>query len=129
MNVLNAIGRVGKDPELRYTPQQKPVLKFSLALGSGYGQNKTTTWLTVSLWGDRAQKLSEMIAKGDRIGVTGEISLREYEKDGQKRSSLELNASNVTLLGNKAEPESKPAKTAKPAASFADMDDSADIPF
>jgi single-strand DNA-binding protein len=98
MNVLNAIGNINK-PEIRYLADQTPILQFSFALNSGYGEKQITTWLNCSLFGKRATKLSEMLATGDRVGITGEIVNRKYQdKAGQDKYSLECRVSDITLL-------------------------------
>lgn len=103
MNSCNFIGRIGRDAQTRFTANGKSVAGWSLAVDTGFGQNKTTTWVDCSLWGDRAEKLAEYIRKGDRIGVTGEIGTREH--DG--KTYVTLNVRDVTLLGDKR--DSQPA--------------------
>ncbi len=93
---------------------------------AGYGEKATTTWLNCNLWGKRAEILAPMLLKGTQIGVTGEISQRQYKaKDGTEKSSLECRVSDVTLLGGKSE-----GGATKPAAKADPMDDvESDIPF
>jgi len=77
-----------------------------------------------NLFGDRGEKLAPMLLKGTQVGVNGEISLNEYvAKDGTNKSSIELNVSNVTLLGKKD--AALTTKVAQPAAE----DFEEDIPF
>lgn len=103
MNVLNAIGNINK-PEVRFLPDGTPILQFSFALNSGYGDKQVTTWLNCSLFGKRAEKLGDMISTGTRIGITGEIVNRKYQdKQGQDKYSLECRVSEITLLGKKDE--------------------------
>lgn len=98
MNNLSIVGRVGKDAEVRDAGRNK-VVNFSLAWSSPFGE-KETTWFNVSLFGERFVKLATYIKKGDQLGVNGEVSLRKYTtKDGDERTSLEINGTNVTLLG------------------------------
>jgi single-strand DNA-binding protein len=94
-------------------------------LSSGYGDKRKTTWINCSLIGKRAESLAPMLLKGTQVGVNGEISLNEYiAKDGTNKSSIELNVSNVTLLGKK-----DTTKVAKPDTS-SDIDVMEDdIPF
>jgi single-strand DNA-binding protein len=103
MNVLNAIVNLGgKDAEIRYTPGGDAVTQFSVALQSGYGDKQVTTWLNCNMWGKRGETIASYLTKGTRIGITGELTNREYEaKDGSKKYSLELRVSDVTLLGAK----------------------------
>lgn len=102
MNQLNAIGGVGRDAEIRYTPDGKAIANFSFALTSGYGDKQITTWINCSMFGKRAETLAPMITKGVRIGVTGELVNRPWvDKNGNEKFSLELRVSDVTLLGKK----------------------------
>jgi single-strand DNA-binding protein len=104
MNVLSAIGNVGKDASIRYTPNGDPVAGFSFALTSGYGDKAITTWLNCSIWGKRAETLAPMLLKGTKIGITGELTNRPYaDKSGVEKHSLEVRVSDVTLLGSKSE--------------------------
>lgn len=100
MNVLNAIGNIGKDAELRFTEKGDPVAQFSFALTSGYGDKAVTTWINCNLWGKRAETLTPMLLKGTKIGITGELTNRKYAaKDGTEKYSLELRINDLTLLG------------------------------
>lgn len=126
MNVLNAIGNIGKDAEVRFTPKNEPVATFSFALQSGYGEKQITTWINCHLWGKRAESLAPMLKKGSRVGVTGELTNRPYAaKDGTEKHSLELRVSDITLLGTK---ENAPKRQeSQDKGSIDEMED--DIPF
>lgn len=92
-------GRVGRDAELRATPSGDSVLSFSVAVDSGWGDNKKTVWFRVSLWGERAEKLAQYIVKGKALLVEGDIDARGYKtREGEPAASLELRARNVTFL-------------------------------
>lgn len=99
MNNFNAIGRIGRDAVTRHTQGGKAVTGWALAVDAGWGDNKVTTWLDCSLWGDRGEKIAEHIRKGDRLGVSGEIGTREHEG----KTYVTLNVRDVTLLGDKRE--------------------------
>ena len=103
---VHLIGHLGRDPEFRYLADGTALLKWSLAVSTGWGDKKQTTWWNCTMWGKRTEKLAEMMAKGQAIHVTGEPSLREYEGKDGKRQSLDVRVSDVTLLGRGAE---KPA--------------------
>ena len=96
MNSYNAIGRVGKDAVVRNAGGDQ-VAGWSLAVDSGYGQNKQTLWLDCSLWGKRAEKVAGFITKGSQLGVTGELGTREH--DG--KTYLTLRVADVSLIGGK----------------------------
>lgn len=112
MNLLTFTGNLGGDSEVRYTPDQKAITSFSVALKSGFGKSEKTNWVRCSMFGDRGTKLKEYLTKGTQVAVSGELSLNEYvSKQGENKSSLECVVSNVTLLGRK-EP-SEPRENSK----------------
>lgn len=97
MNNYNAIGRVGKDAQTRFTQGGDPVTGWSLAVDSGYGDKKQTLWLDCSLWGKRGERVAEYITKGSQLGVTGELGTREH--DG--KTYLTLRVAEVSLIGGR----------------------------
>ena len=131
MNVFSAVGRIGKDAELKFTAKGDPVSTFSVAVSSGYGDNQIDTWLNCSLFGKRAQAVNEYLLKGNQIGITGEIVLRKYTtKAGVEGSSLECRLSNVTLIKQSVENKVSYEKTTPSkvdATDLSDLDD--DVPF
>lgn len=104
MNILTAVGNLGRDAEVRFMADQTQVAGFSFALSSGYGKNEKTTWLECSLFGKRAETLAPMLLKGTKIAISGEFSVREYnDKDGNLKSVPSLRVNDVTLLGKKGD--------------------------
>lgn len=104
MNILTAVGNLGRDCEVRFMADATPVGSFSFALSSGYGKNAKTTWLDCSIFGKRAETLAPMLLKGTQIAITGEFSVREYnDKDGNLKSVPSLRVNDVTLLGKKGD--------------------------
>jgi single-strand DNA-binding protein len=107
------IGNLGRDPEMRYTPNGKAVTEFSVAVThrgrdpqSGEWADLGTDWFRVSIWGDRAERAAEEFRKGMRVLVEGRFRTREYEaKDGQKRISLDVSADNVIAMDRKGRDE------------------------
>src|SRR3954447_20389632 len=103
------IGNLGRDPEMRYTPNGRPVTEFSVAVNQGRKDPPTgewsdeTDWFRVTVWGDRDERTAEQFHKGNRVFVEGRFRTREYEaRDGQKRTSLEITADNVIAFGERA---------------------------
>lgn len=95
------VGNLGRDAELQTPSGTSSFLKFSVA-DTNY--RKVTTWFECTLWGKRAEKLAEYLKKGTKVMVRGEISLNKYStRDGQERTSLDVNVDNVELLGGKPE--------------------------
>lgn len=114
MNHAHFIGRIGRDAATRQAGSSDAT-SWPIAVDVGYGDNKTTLWIDCTLWGERGGKLAQYIRKGERIGVHGEVSLREYQKDGETKTTLALRVADVTLLGDKSAGESKPGASSRPA--------------
>jgi single-strand DNA-binding protein len=115
-NQVTALGRLGSDPELRYTPSGTAVANFSLATDVGWGDNKSTVWFRVNAWDKQAEFVNNYLAKGKVVLVVGELSLNEYTTaGGEKRTSLELRAREIKFGGDA--PDRNAAPTAAPAAS------------
>lgn len=131
MNVITIAGQLGRDIEIRYTPNGKAVGNFSVA--DSQGRDKPTIWWNCQIWDKRAEALAPYLLKGQAVTVTGTVSEREYEKDGQKRKAMDVRVTDVALQGGK--PESAPAPRQAPAPQRAaapapsDWDDSDPIPF
>lgn len=136
MNAWQFTGNLGKDAESRFTPGGDAVVQFSVGVRSGYGDKATTTWARCTLWGKRGEAVAQYLTKGQLVGISGEVTLREFtNKEGNKQSSLEVRVNDLTLLGKRDDQQrsaSMPAKNAspnenKPAQDFTGIDD--DIPF
>ena len=85
MNVWTFTGRLGADGELRTTQSGEKVLGFRVANDVGFGERKTTQWVDCSIWGRRAEALAPHLTKGKAVVVSGEVTIREYEKrDGTR---------------------------------------------
>ena len=100
MNKVILIGNVGRDPEMRYTPQGQAVTSFSVATSYGKGDDKQTEWFNCSAWGKQAELTNEYLRKGSQVYVEGRIRLREYEVDGKTRFSLDVSVNQVQFLGS-----------------------------
>jgi single-strand DNA-binding protein len=148
--ILTGIARLGRDVEVRYLGDGTPVANLSLAFNYGKKDSdgrRPTTWVSASLWGERAEKLSEYLLKGTLLSVVCEdVHVEEYDKrDGGKGFNLKARVMKLDFAGGKkdeGERDERPATTAttttgggKPAAaprqggggSFDTMD--SDIPF
>ena len=132
MNTWQFTGNIGKDAESRFLPNGDPVVSFSVGVKSGYGDKATTTWARCAMLGKRAESVSQYLTKGQLVGISGEVTLREWnDKEGQKRNSLEVRVNDLTLLGKKdgqqaAQPRQQ-APVPQQADSFGDFSD--DAPF
>lgn len=107
---LIIVGRLGRDPEMRYTPQGQPVTSFSVATdrswtdASGQRQDRTT-WFRVSVWGKQAESCNQYLAKGRMVLVEGEINEPQVyqRRDGEWAASLDVRATNVRFLGGRGD--------------------------
>ncbi len=111
---VTIIGNLGRDPETRYTPSGTMNVSFSMAASrrfrdsSGQDQERTT-WFRVTAWGRLAETIDGLsqrgiVGKGRQVYVEGRIEQSEWTgNDGEKRTSLEVNASEFQLLGNRAD--------------------------
>ena len=99
MNKVILIGNVGRDPEMRYTPQGQAVTSFSVATSYGKGDGEVTEWFNCSAWGKQAELTDEYLRKGSQVYVEGRIRSREYEVDGKTRFSLDVSVNQVQFLG------------------------------
>lgn len=122
MNKFIAIGRLGKDPEIRTTPGGKSVANFSLATDSGYGEKKTTQWHRVVAWEKTAELAQKYLKKGSKIYLEGEVQYGKYEKDGVTHYTTDIVARNIQFLDSKSDQNSQP-EISMPS------DSTPDIPF
>lgn len=99
-NVWNFSGRVGADAELRTTSSGEKVLEFRVANDTGWGDKKTTQWVSCSMWGRRGEAIASYVKKGDKITVSGEVKLEEFQrKDGTPGAKLSVRVNEVDLAG------------------------------
>lgn len=102
------VGNVGRDPEMRYTPEGKAVCSFSVAASKGSGDKKKTIWMRVTAWEKLAEVCNEYIAKGSKVLVEGELAADSAgnprtwtDQSGATRASFEMTASVVRFLSAK----------------------------
>lgn len=105
LNKVMIIGRLGSNPELRYTPSGMAVANFNLATNeywndkSGEKQERTE-WHKVVVWGKQAETANQYLSKGRQAYIEGRLQTRQWEdKDGNKRYTTEVVASNIQFLG------------------------------
>jgi single-strand DNA-binding protein len=108
-NKIILVGNLGRDPELRYTPQGTPVCSFTLATNerrkdkAGEMQD-ITTWFRVTLWGRQAETASQYLTKGRPVYVEGRLRVEEWtDRDGKARHTLEVHATDMQFIGTRGE--------------------------
>lgn len=147
-NKIIIVGNLGRDPELKYTPQGQQVCEFSVATSEkrkdASGEFKDETiWFKVSFWGKLAEVASKYLSKGKQVYVEGRLRTREWtDKEGKSHTSLDVFGSELKLLGSRNEDSmvsaavsgatSSNRSTPKASAPVHDFDDNVtedDIPF
>lgn len=140
------IGHLGQDPEIRYTASGKAVTNFSIATNKKWRDKsgnlqEETTWHNIVCWGKQAEFVGDYCSKGSLVFVDGEIRKRSWDdKNGVKRTSVEINALTVQLLDSRssrkedrpshnrpAPSHNEPAPPSGADSSTADTED--DVPF
>ena len=118
LNKVILIGRLGKDPEVRYTGDGKAVSNFSIATDESYKnredeKQKKTEWHNIVAWGDTVTNfIQPYLHKGDMVAIEGKLQTRSWEKDGEKKYTTEIVVTNIIGLVT-AKTEGNAAPTAR----------------
>lgn len=120
MQTITITGRVGGNAETR-SVGSGTVTNFNCAVDQGWGDSKQTNWFRVAIWGDRGSKLAQYIVKGEKVAVTGELTIGEY----QGKPQYEIRCSDVDCFMSGKKAETQPAQ--RQPESVGDLDDS--VPF
>ena len=127
LNKVMIIGHLGKDPEMRYTPNGKPVSKFSVAVSRQWnaanGERKSETeWFTVVAWGSLAEICKQYLSKGQQVYIEGRLQSRSWKDDsGNQRTSVEVVAKEMVMLGDRK--KDKNEETVSEADDFEETDE------
>jgi single-strand DNA-binding protein len=134
-NRIILIGRLTRDPELRYVPSGAPVASFTLAVDRPFRDqqgNRETDFIDIVAWRKLAEQVSQYMSKGRMVAVEGRLQIRSYEtQDGQKRKVAEVVADGIRFLdrGKPAGPPETPAAVAHEEAAPAGGTEDEDVPF
>ena len=113
LNHISLMGRLTKDPELRYTQSQTPVASFTLACDRDFRDKdgeRPTDFIPVTAWRQTAEFVDRYFRKGDMMAVSGRLQMREWtDKDGNRRTIAEVVADSAYFAGAKREEEARPA--------------------
>lgn len=128
LNKVMLIGRLGRDPETRFTASGQAVCNFTLATDESYkdksgAKQQKTEWHRLVAWGKTAEIAQQYLKKGSLVYIEGKLQSREWEdkRDGAKKTVTEIIVGNLTMLGSKPGP--------KQQAQGQQFDDSDEIPF
>jgi single-strand DNA-binding protein len=140
VNKVILVGRLGRDPEMKYTANGTPFCRFSMATddtwtdkGSGEKQERTE-WHNIVVWDRLAEICNQYLTKGRQVYIEGSLQTREWDdQDGNKRKTTEIRARDMVLLGSAADSSGQPRKPAAAGVSVGAGAESTitddDIPF
>ena len=122
LNRCEFIGRLGKDPEVRYTPNGDAAANFSIAVSESWKNKQTgekeerTTWVPIVAWRKLAEIIGEYVKKGSRIYIAGKFQVRKWQtQDGQDRYTTEVVADQLQMLDSKQQNQRPAQQPAQPA--------------
>jgi single-strand DNA-binding protein len=108
-NKIVIVGYLGRDPEIRYTPQGTAVCNFTVATTEkrkdrGGEAQDVTTWFRIAAWGRQAEVANQYLTKGKQVYVEGRLRQEEYtDRDGARRQTLEVTATDIQFLGSRSD--------------------------
>jgi len=114
LNKVMIIGRLGRDPEMRYTPNGRPVTSFSVAVNRSWtagdgDKREETEWFNVVAWGNLAEICKQHLRKGQTVYVEGRLQTRGWEDpEGKKHYRTEIVANEMIMLSDKREGGDEP---------------------
>lgn len=108
LNKVQVIGNLGREPESRYTPGGKRVVRVSVAANRTYrdregNKREDTQWFNVEAWGKLAEIMNTYLAQGDRVYIEGRLQTDRYGKDGETKYFTKVVARNLIMLGSNRE--------------------------
>lgn len=113
---------------MRYTPAGKAVCELGIAVDTGWGENKSTAWVSVTFWEAKAELVGKYVHKGSRVGIVGRLKEDSWDdkETGKKRTKLAVVCTDLVLLDSKPERGEEPQRPSPEPAS--QMDES-EVPF
>ncbi len=133
LNKVILIGRLGKDPEVRYMPNGEAVCNFSVATSESWKDNngqkqERTEWHNITMYRKLAEIAGQYLKKGSQVYLEGKIQSRKYQgKDGIERTAYEIIANEMKMLGNSQAAQEQPKQPQGNAKPVEDTSD--DVPF
>jgi len=133
MNKVNLIGRLTHDPELRQTQSGTSVCSFGLAVNRNYTNaqgERETDFINITVWRNTAENCVRYLTKGSKVAGCGSLQSRNYEdKDGKKRTVLEVIGDDVEFLSGRKETQDSSAPAPKSAKANLQPVDDDELPF
>ncbi len=115
LNKVMIIGHLGRDPEMRYTPSDRPVTTFTVATNRTWNtadgeKHNETEWFNVVSWGNLAEICKQYLTKSQQVYIEGRLQTRRWEDaEGIKHANVEIVANEMMILGDRREPNQAPA--------------------
>ncbi len=135
LNKVMIIGRLGRDPEMRYTPSGRPITTFSVATSRKWntseGEKRSDTeWFNIVAWGSLAEICNQYLSKGQQVYIEGRLQTRKWEDDdGNKRSNIEIVAKEMIMLGDRKKKTDSDASENEGKPSTENVEEDDDFPF
>lgn len=120
INVVNISGNLTRDPELRRTAGGTAILGFGVAVNDRRKNQQTGEWedypnfVDCTMFGTRAEKLAGMLAKGTKVCILGKLRYTSWERDGQRRSKIEVIVDDIELMQNRRPQQEQPQQDYQP---------------
>lgn len=131
LNRITIMGRLTRDPELKYTSNNTPVTSFTVAVDRDFGEKKTD-FIDCQAWRQTAEFVSKYFTKGSLAVVTGRLYSRKWtDKDGNKRTAWETQVDNIYFADSKkpTSEASEPVTGYEYGAEFPEFDDDSELPY
>lgn len=121
---VTLIGHLGRDPEIRWLPDG------SAATSEKAKDQEYTTWWRINVWGKQAESCEQYLSKGRAVCVQGRVGMRPYtDREGNERSSLEVNAQSVVFLGGREHGDNDASTDKQGRVISPEMSDDSSVPF
>ncbi len=132
LNRCEFIGRLGRDPEVRFSADGNAICNFSIAVGYKSKEKETTEWIRIVSFGKLAGVCGDYLRKGSQVYIAGRMTTRKWlNKDGVEQFSTEVVSEHMQMLGGKSEESPAPKKPDAyrqiKEGNIADLED--DVPF
>ena len=128
LNKVILIGRLTKDPELKYSTSNVAVTSFAIAVDRRFvksGEQRQADFINIVAWRQTAEFICKYFAKGQMINICGSLQVRQWEKDGVKHYATEVIADEVNFCGDKGQA----TQQTQPSDGFAEVEEDDDLPF
>ena len=115
LNRCEFIGRLGKDPEVRYTADSNAICNFSIAVGYKSKDKETTEWVRITAFGKLAGICADYLKKGSQVFIAGRMTTRKWQnKDGVDQYTTEVVADQMQMLGSRSADDAPPPPPSRP---------------